>query len=211
MSFLDLIKTAWYSIRAYKLRIFLTMIGIIIGISSVSAILAVGQGLSKEATSSLDSSNLNDISISYNQGFDQDAANISPFNEQDIAEIEKIEGVKKVEKNKQVELFKFDFFNFSFFDKNANGSIIPYEKSRDVDLESGLNFTEEEGNSNDKKIILGYGTATKLFSDPMTAIGYAVSIPGKGMYEVIGVRKEPNMEGVNISFDTDFDSTIVAQ
>ena len=211
MGFSDLIKTAWYSIRAYKFRIFLTMIGIIIGVSSVSAILAVGEGLSNEAVSSLDSSNINTISISYNPGFNQDDAGIIHFTEEDLDALSEIDGVEKVEKNKQMSMFQFEFFSFNFFDKNTSGSVISYDKERKVALASGRNFTEEEGNSGENIIILGYTTASGLFSDPDEAIGYAVTIPGKGMYEVVGVRQELDMEAVtvNVSMDMDYDSNII--
>ena len=54
MSIINLIKTSLYSIKAHKLRVFLTMIGIIIGISSTVAIKSIGDGLSEYITSSED-------------------------------------------------------------------------------------------------------------------------------------------------------------
>ena len=45
MSIKNLIKSSLLSLRANKLRVFLTMIGIIIGISSVVVVLAMGDGL----------------------------------------------------------------------------------------------------------------------------------------------------------------------
>lgn len=213
MGFTDLLKTAWYSIRAYKLRIFLTMIGIIIGVSSVSAILAVGEGLSKQAIDSLDSSNINTITINYVSNFNQDEVGTNYFDEEDILELSQIDGVEKVEKNKEVQMFQFEFFSFQFFDKSSSGSVISHDKNRKILLESGRNFTEEEAKNNEKKIILGYNTASGLFADPKDAIGYAITIPNKGTYEVIGVRKELVMDEmeVNISFDMDYDSNIVTE
>lgn len=89
MKLYDLFRTAWYSIRAYKFRIFLTMIGIIIGIASVSAILAIGEGVKKEATSSIEKSSLNKITIEYHEGFETDEVISRPFEKSDIAEIKK--------------------------------------------------------------------------------------------------------------------------
>lgn len=44
MNFIENFKMAMDSIKANKLRSFLTMLGIIIGISSVIAILSLGEG-----------------------------------------------------------------------------------------------------------------------------------------------------------------------
>lgn len=46
MSITNLLKTSLYSIKAHKLRVFLTMIGIIIGISSTVTMKSIGDGLS---------------------------------------------------------------------------------------------------------------------------------------------------------------------
>lgn len=40
----NLIKVAFLSLRKNKMRTFLTMLGIIIGVASVVAMLAIGQG-----------------------------------------------------------------------------------------------------------------------------------------------------------------------
>ena len=48
MNFLNLIKIAWKAILLNKTRAMLTMLGIIIGVASVIAMLAIGEG-SKES------------------------------------------------------------------------------------------------------------------------------------------------------------------
>ena len=55
MNLLELIHSAVLSLRTHKLRVFLTMIGIIIGISSVVVILSVGEGLKAQVNQSTDS------------------------------------------------------------------------------------------------------------------------------------------------------------
>lgn len=48
-------KMAFKSILSSKIRAFLTMLGIIIGVSSVIALVAVGQGTTSQITESLSS------------------------------------------------------------------------------------------------------------------------------------------------------------
>lgn len=45
MNLINIIQGALINIKANKVRVFLTMIGIIIGISSVVVILAIGDGV----------------------------------------------------------------------------------------------------------------------------------------------------------------------
>ena len=63
MSAINLIKTAIASLKFHKLRTFLTMIGIIIGISSVVTILSVGDGLKAYVLESSQETNANKINL----------------------------------------------------------------------------------------------------------------------------------------------------
>ena len=47
MLFTELLKMAWLSLGANKLRTFLTMLGVIIGVTSVIALVSVGMGVKK--------------------------------------------------------------------------------------------------------------------------------------------------------------------
>ena len=94
MSIVDLIKTSLYSIKAHKLRVFLTMIGIIIGISSTVTVKSIGDGLSNHVVNSMEQLNANDYVMYFQSDF---SYSTEDFTDDDINEIEKIEGVTKVE------------------------------------------------------------------------------------------------------------------
>ena len=51
----DYIKISWKEIRRRKLRSFLTLIGIIIGITAVSSLITLGQGLENAISGQFDS------------------------------------------------------------------------------------------------------------------------------------------------------------
>ncbi len=201
MKLYDLLRTAWYSIRAYKFRIFLTMIGIIIGIASVSAILAIGEGVKKEATSSIEDSGFNKITIEYFPDYDSEDATLKAFEKSDIDEIKRIPGVKDVEENDQEEFFSFgDFEEISYFDKFASVEFKTYEEShKDRKAFIGRNISEVEGSSDRRIIFLSYEAAEDLFKEPEKALGKAVKFKGE-LYEVIGVGEKVNMDNVQISF-----------
>lgn len=201
MKLYDLLRTAWYSIRAYKFRIFLTMIGIIIGIASVSAILAIGEGVKKEATSSIEDSGFNKITIEYFPDYDSEDATIKSFEKTDIDEIKRIPGVKDVEENDQEEFFSFgDFEEVSYFDKFASIEFKTYDETH-IDRKAfiGRNMSEVEGRSDRRIIFLSYEAAEELFKEPEKALGKAVKFKGE-LYEVIGVGEKVDMDNIQISF-----------
>ncbi|MEG0995275.1 MAG: ABC transporter permease, partial [Bacilli bacterium] len=63
MSVTNLLRTAISSLKFHKLRTFLTMIGIIIGISSVVAILSVGDGFKEYVVKSSQDTNSNKMTV----------------------------------------------------------------------------------------------------------------------------------------------------
>ena len=63
MNFYELIRCAILNLRAHKLRVFLTMIGIIIGIASVVAILSIGAGLQAQVSDSTVSESVNTLRV----------------------------------------------------------------------------------------------------------------------------------------------------
>ncbi|MGE5631248.1 MAG: ABC transporter permease [Caulobacteraceae bacterium] len=63
MNLMESFKSALHSIRANKMRSFLTMLGIIIGISSVITIVSIGQGGKEAITGEFDSLGTNTINV----------------------------------------------------------------------------------------------------------------------------------------------------
>jgi putative ABC transport system permease protein len=191
MNLYNLIRTAWYSLRAYKLRIFLTMIGIIIGIASVSAILAIGEGLKAEASRSVESANLNKVTVNYEPGPSEDSASVTAFKESDLDQLAQIEGVQEITTNEsESEFFNMNVTEIRYFDRASYVEVAHYsDEDKSRELTFGRNLTDDEGRSSRRVIILGYETAEELFRNPEEAIGKGVQI-GDSMFEVIGVAEK---------------------
>src|SRR5437899_4866966 len=71
MNVIETLQVAWRSIAANKLRSFLTMLGIIIGVAAVVALMGIGQGAQQSITSQITSTGTNLLTIfpgSFNQG-----------------------------------------------------------------------------------------------------------------------------------------------
>lgn len=190
MSIINLIKTSIYSLKFRKLRVFLTMIGIIIGISSVVTILSIGNGLKKEVLKSSQDTSANKINVSFTpENPETDMRLIEPFTESDIYNLQRIDGVQKVEASKQ-SMGGMSIFTctLSYFDKNSFGVLDTYE-DKVIDIEYGRSFNNGEEDNN--YIVLDIDVAKTLFDDPKKAIGRGINI-NREYFEVIGVQKKPS-------------------
>ncbi|WP_040327821.1 ABC transporter permease [Clostridium ihumii] len=188
MSIINLIKTSIYSLKSHKLRVFLTMIGIIIGISSVVTILSIGDGLKAKVNSTVEDTNSNKINIRFiPENYDMDMSLVQPFSQSDIYDIAKIEGVQKAEQSKGMGGgFNFSASEARYFDKST---FVVFDGYKDEKLDIELGRTFDDNDENKKCIILDCEVSKQLFKNGENPIGRGVTIDGL-TYEVIGVLKK---------------------
>ncbi|MBX4266113.1 ABC transporter permease [Clostridium estertheticum] len=191
MSIINLIKTSVYSLKSHKLRVFLTMIGIIIGISSVITIMSVGNGLKVKMNESMADTSANKINVNFEpENKDVDLTLIESFSKSDPYYLKTVPGVEKAEVSKDVGgMGGFSSGDATYFDKKAYIMLEDYD-GKEINVKYGRSFKKSE---NDKKlIILAYKAAEKLFKSPEKAIGCGITVNGV-IYEVTGVLEK---EGV---------------
>ena len=76
---------AWHAMRAHRMRTFLTMLGIIIGITAVVSVVALGQGARQKVIDDINAMGTNTIDIFPGKGWgDENASAIRTLNERDL-------------------------------------------------------------------------------------------------------------------------------
>ncbi len=176
----EIIISACHAVWAHKLRSFLTMLGIIIGIFAVTALISVGQSSNAAVTKQIEGlgSNLLTISIRDNR---------ADMNLEDVQAIGRLPGVGAVS----------PFISSSYTVKNGSASIedtgvqgvtADYQGIREYDLASGRFITDRDSNSRLKVAVVGYNVAVDLFGS-LDVTGQTISIGGV-KYEVIGVLQQ---------------------
>lgn len=188
MSFINLIKTSINNLKYNKLRVMLTMIGIIIGISAVVTIFSIGNGLKVKVTSSSEEVDANKICMSYEpEDFNVDISLVEFFNVADIVDIGRIQGVEKAERRKNtMGGINLTTAESKYFDKTTTMLLDNY-KENSVDILYGRKFKASEKDRN--VVILNFDAAKQLFEVQEEAIGKAIEINGSN-YEVVGILKE---------------------
>ena len=193
---------AWEAILKNKVRSFLTMLGIIIGVAAVIIMVAISAGTEATIQEQITSlgSNLIFVQGSMSRGGPgQPPTGGLVFD--DAAAIEDgVSGVTSVvvEQNSS-ETVKFG--DVSFDDVSILGTTSGFPSVRDMELADGRYFTDKEIDRKQKMVVLGSVIAEELFGED-DPIGQVITV-GTTKLTVIGVMEEKGIVGT-----TDYDSYV---
>ncbi|PEZ06343.1 ABC transporter permease [Bacillus sp. AFS018417] len=171
------IKMAMRSIKGNKLRAFLTMLGIIIGVSSVIVLVSIGQGSSQAVTNQINSLGTNLLTINM---MGSDAIKLT---EQDIAKFQKIDGIKEMS---PVVSGRVTVKNGTVSTQvSLTGTNSSYQQVRDMKINEGRFLSDMDVEYRQKVIVLGANTAQNLFGFE-NPVGKDVQVNGSS-FKIVGV------------------------
>lgn len=209
MSFANLLKIAFRAIAANKLRSFLTMLGIIIGVASVIAMLAIGQGSKQSIQANIAEMGSNMIMIRPGQdkgpgGARQDAADMQTLKLKDYETL-----VENAHYLSAVSPSVNASGQFVAGNNNTPSSVYgisaDYLEIRRLKVENGEMFTEEDVRTAAKVCVVGKTVVDNLFPDGSDPVGRVIRFKGIPM-RIVGVLKA---KGYN-SFGMDQDDMVLA-
>lgn len=207
MSFIETITMSLRSMRANKSRTLLTVLGIVIGISSIIIVFSAGEGIRGLLVSQIESFGTNIIETevkvptgkkSETQGSMAAAmgVQVTSLTLEDLNDVNKLDNVsagyasiggqEKVAFGNESSKALLMGVNASYLDVDSG------------ELMSGRFFTEEEDRSLSQIIVLGSKIKDKLFGDS-DALGQSINLH-HSKYQVIGVMKS---KGSMMSMDFD--------
>jgi len=208
MRILNLLKIAYRSLSKNKMRVLLTMLGIIIGVASVIAMLAIGEGSKENIQASMASLGTNSVMIfpgSTNQGgVRMGAGSYSTLTVKDAdaiaAKCEYVTAVTPVvAKSSQIIAGNQNWHTA------VVGALEQYFTIRDLTIAKGNTFSATDEHTAAKVCVIGQTVSTNLFGDSTNPVGKFIrinSIP----FRVIGLLQ---MKGQN-TFGQDQDDIIIA-
>ncbi|MGG4153243.1 ABC transporter permease [Peribacillus muralis] len=188
-------KMAIRSIKTNKVRAFLTMLGIIIGVASVIVLVSIGQGSSQSVQDEINSLGTNLLTVSVT---DTDSVELT---EDTINQFKKLDGVTDAAPVVTGRVYAKNGENST--QVSMTGTTSSYLSVRDLELSQGRFLTDLETELRSKVVILGSDTASTLF-DKQNAVNQNVLIGGVS-YRVIGVLKS-----VGTSMGSSGDDVIIA-
>lgn len=209
------IRLAWEGLRAGKMRAFLTMLGIIIGIGSVIGILTVGSGLTDSINSEMSTLGANNIIVMLQSKSNQQSGFMRGYEDKDLMTDDMIEALRArypdaiqyvsltstlasgtAKDGKKTANLSLDGVNTDYFDAN------------DVKMLAGSTITESDIDSHKMKAVVSDKLVNNLFGgDVQAALGEKISVYTNFeiyTFTVVGVYKyEQNM--MNMSFAAEED------
>ncbi len=197
LDFKSILKMATVSLKINKMRSMLTSLGIIIGVSAVIIMLAVGSGASKKIAKEMESMGSNLLmvrSASAKSGGVRMGMGTRPtLTLKDAEAIEaKVRGVLAVAPySSQTQQVTYGNQNWS---TSVGGTTQPYFMIRNYEIESGRGFIPEDNKNSTKVAILGQTVATELFGD-VDPINKTIRI-GNVPFKVVGLLKTKGSSGM---------------
>lgn len=209
MNYSNLFKIAMRAIAANKLRSFLTMLGIIIGVASVIAMMAIGQGSKKSIQANIAEMGSNMIMIRPGQdkgpgGAQQDASDMQTLKLKDYETLK--EQAKYLSAISPSVNSSGQFINGNNNTPSTIYGISPdYMQIRQQKVKDGEMFTDEEVRSSAKVCVIGKTVADNLFTNGEDPVGKVIRF-NKIPFRVVGVLES---KGYN-SFGMDQDDVVLA-
>lgn len=209
MNYSNLFKIAMRAIAANKLRSFLTMLGIIIGVASVIAMMAIGQGSKKSIQANIAEMGSNMIMIRPGQdkgpgGAQQDASDMQTLKLKDYEALK--EQAKYLSAISPSVNSSGQFINGNNNTPSTIYGISPdYMQIRQQKVKDGEMFTDEEVRSSAKVCVIGKTVADNLFTNGEDPVGKVIRF-NKIPFRVVGVLES---KGCN-SFGMDQDDVVLA-
>jgi len=167
MRLTKLFKIAMSSVWNNKMRSFLTMLGIIIGISSVIVLVGIGQGTNQQVTEQIESlgTNLITVNITGNR--------TSAISDEELAELKTKPGIKDI-----APAISQGSVNVKAEGKTSTttleASTPVYSEIRKITVSAGRFINDSDVAERYKVLVIGTDTATNIFS--------STDVVGKKMY-----------------------------
>lgn len=180
MKFTKLFKMAISSVWSNKMRSFLTMLGIIIGISSVIVLVGMGEGTKKQVTDQIEQlgTNLITVNITGNR--------VAPVSDKEIAELKTKPGIKEI-----APTLSQGNVNVKAGDNTATttmeASTPNYLEIRKLEISSGRFIQERDIENRYKVLVIGVDTAENIFKST-NVVGQTMQVNGVD-FTIVGVLK----------------------
>ncbi len=181
----EAVKMAFRSLRANLFRTSLTLLGVVIGVSAVVAMLAIGEGSQKQVVQSIETMGANLLFVRPGApGTRMRGSAIATLTMEDgerLAELENI--IAAVPTRSGRETLRVDE---SDYQTSIDGVTADWPLAQNWPMAYGAFFTEDDQTRRAAVVVLGATVAGNLFSNPQSAIGEYVFIGG-APFEVAGV------------------------
>jgi macrolide transport system ATP-binding/permease protein len=194
-------RMALLAMNAHRMRTFLTMLGIIIGIASVVSVVALGNGSQKQILENISSLGTNTITVYQGRGFGDNSRSaqvktLVPADATALSEQPYVDGVSPTVSSSVTARFKDTEASAT-----VNGVSADYFYVKGLTFASGQPFDQESVTEQSQDVVIDDNTKKTFFSDGTDPLGQVIllgSVPSR----IIGVvEAQTGMMGGNDSLN----------
>ena len=199
MTTIDIIQETYGALSSNKVRSGLTMLGIVIGISSVIAMVSIGQGAQTSIQSSIQSigSNLITVSPGVQRGIGTQVS-AGQGSARSLTQADANAIIKEITLAKAVSPELSGRYQIISKGKNTSTSVLgstpSYPLVRNIEIDEGNFITDQNIKNLSKVAVLGPTTRNSLFGENASAIGQSIRIKNIE-FKVIGITKAKGGSG----------------
>lgn len=196
----DIFSMALSALKTNKVRTVLSMLGIIIGVSTVIVVFGIGEGAKQSIADQFKNLSVTSIFVMDSRGRPGAQTASSKLSVNDVPAI-----LQRADYVSQATAIKQGSGSVSYGPTETSLSIYGTNSSffsiTNLNLQYGREFNEQENAARSKVVVLGYGAAEQLFGEDVQAgLGQIISVANKKV-EVIGILSENGAGMPMMSFD----------
>ncbi len=185
----QILREAWISITAYKMRTFLTMLGIMIGVAAVVLMVAAGQTVQNEITKTFDSMGTNLIIIGPGETVSGGVRGGRGRPSVSFDDVESLRSLKDIETASYIVNAAVQaVYGSNNYGVNVYGTTPEYLTVGNWEIEDGIMFSERDLKSGRPYVVIGQTIVDELFG-LQNPIGKTIRLKGQP-FTVIGTLRE---------------------
>jgi putative ABC transport system permease protein len=208
---LDTLRIAWQGVSANKLRSTLTVLGVMIGVSAVIILLAVGTGSSQAVQSRINQLGTNTITVlsrgrfgrgPSTTGTQSQTANLTSQSVSAIEDPSQAPDVQSV--SPVVSTTSTATFGAASYSSSVIGTTPDYLTAEDYTLAAGSSITASDVTNRRRVVLIGQTVLSNLFSAGQNPLGQTIQL-GSASFQIVGVLAQKGSSGT-----TNQDSVVIA-
>ena len=206
---LENVSLALQGVWSHKLRSFLTMLGIIIGIAAIITIVSTIKGTNEQIKQNLIGQGTNVVTVQLTQdGYEYDMSwsdppqGVTPLTEERRAELEKLDGVEEVSLYYQRQWSDNVYYGNTNFSGSVYGVDSHYFSVNDYTVNYGRGFIDSDFTQHRKVALVDSNTARSLFTGE-NPVGRTIEMQGEP-FTVVGVVSKNGGSGPVINSLQDY-------
>ena len=211
MNVLDTLRIAWQGVSANKLRSTLTVLGVMIGVSAVIILLAVGTGSSKAVQSRINALGTNTITVLSRGRFGGGTSTTGTQSQTASLTVQSVKAIEDASQAPDVESVspvvsttETATYGSASYSSSVIGTSPAYLSAEDYTISAGSPITQADVTNRKRVVLIGQTVLSNLFSTGQNPLGQTIQL-GSASFEIIGVLGEKGSSGT-----TNEDSVVIA-